>query len=115
MATGRVQSVRGTTMKKLYEVSAELTLYVLAEDDDAAAGEAHLHASEEVDNLLPGDFTASRVTSLPADCEDAYPYTDSEDWEDLRTLGQIFEAEKAAEKAERSRIEFEERQLKLFS
>lgn len=51
-------------MKKLYEVSAELTLYVLAEDDDAAAGEAHLHANEEVDNLLPGELY--RISSIIA-------------------------------------------------
>ena len=99
-------------MKKLYEVSTELTIYILAEDEDDAVGEASLHSNEEIDNLLPGDFTATRVTSLPAGYADAYPYR--EDREDTRTMGQIFEAEQAAEKEERARIEFEKRQLKLF-
>ena len=97
---------------KLYEVSVELTLCVLADNEQDAQSLGNEHAADECDNLTKSDFVANRMKYIPQNWQNACPYGNN--YYDDRTVQEIFDAEKASDEDERKRIEFEKRQRKLF-
>lgn len=75
-------------MKRLFEVTVEKTMYVLAEDSDEAELEAKTYESEEDAQVL----SAREITSadqIPQDCLDTLPWGNDEGPE--LTLAQIME------------------------
>ncbi len=77
-------------MKQLYEISAGLIMYVMAENENDAVDVARNNISDEVDNL---DITAIKATCLFANWQDSYPYGSDDDL----TVREIFEQQKEYE------------------
>lgn len=78
-------------MKKLYEVSADLILYVMVEDEREAEiiGKSQLY--EEMDNA---DINAYKADSILAIWSDSVPYGS----DDNRTCGEIIAEQREIEK-----------------
>lgn len=75
-------------MKKLFEVSIEKTIYVLAEDEHEAELEAKTYeGEEEADNLSIREVMGSN--QIPREYMDTLPYGDHEGKE--MTLAEIME------------------------
>lgn len=88
--------------KKLFEVHAEVTFYVLAENDVKA-----LMLAEEVGNNYELSYEISTVQHVNAEDWNSVPYGS----EDGQTCGQIMEEIKRQEAQEEF---FNKHQLKLF-
>ena len=94
-------------MKKLYEIEAELILYVMAEDENEAKSVAMRNVQEECKNLQEFDLSVVRPSALFANWQNEYPYNS----DDNNTVKEIFERE---EKARKIKEKDEKEQMKLF-
>jgi len=80
-------------MKKLYEVTVEHTVYVMAEDDNEAKWEAELALDDSRYDIQPDSVIASRVKSyIDKEWRDGQPY--NQDADDERTCAEILEDER---------------------
>ncbi len=89
-------------MKQLYEISADLIMYVMAENESDAVDVARDNLSDEIHNL---DMAAIRATCLFANWQDSYPYGS----DDNLTVKEIFEQQIEAEKKIIEQKEYEDK------
>ena len=88
-------------MAKLFSVSVEVTLYVVAQDSDGAAEWAENNADDWWTDVAPGSAYARELTRVPATRASDLPWIDSPDTvegihdAERRTIAQWVEAAKA--------------------
>ena len=89
-------------MKQLYEISADLIMYVMAESENDAVDVARNNISDEIYNA---DIAATKATRLFANWQDSYPYGSDYNL----TVKEIFEQQKESEKKIIEQKEYEEK------